>query len=100
VTDQKFLVELKKVYVMGSEMQTQIMRAQKSEKNLIFEINKGSPPNLPVSKPPVMKSKKTNLASASTPETKTPSFKTTKIHNAYLQNSQCQNAQFCCIATK
>jgi hypothetical protein len=46
-----------------------------------------------------MKSKKPNLASASTPETKTASFKTAKIHNVYLQNSQCQNAQFCCIAT-
>jgi hypothetical protein len=32
-----------------------------------------------------MKSKKPNLASTSTPETKT-----AKIHNAYLQNSQCQ----------
>jgi hypothetical protein len=35
-----------------------------------------------------MKSKKPNLACASTPETKT-----AKIHNAYLQNSQCQNAR-------
>jgi D-lyxose ketol-isomerase len=29
-----------KIYVMGSEMQPQIMRAQKSEQILIFEINK------------------------------------------------------------
>jgi hypothetical protein len=35
-------VELKKLYVMGSEMQPQIMRAQKSEEILIFEINKGT----------------------------------------------------------
>jgi hypothetical protein len=40
VTDQKFYAELKKVYVMGSEMQPQIMRAQKSEQILIFEIDK------------------------------------------------------------
>jgi hypothetical protein len=38
--DQKFYAELKKVYVMGSEMQAQIMRAQKSEEILFFEINK------------------------------------------------------------
>jgi hypothetical protein len=31
---------VKKVYVMGSEMQPQIMRAQKSEQSLVFEINK------------------------------------------------------------
>jgi hypothetical protein len=42
----------------------------------IFSV---SPPNLPVSKPPVMKSEKPNLASASTPETKIVSFKTAKI---------------------
>jgi hypothetical protein len=59
-----------------------------------FTVLNGSPPNLPVSKPPVMKSKNPNLASANTPETKT-----AKIHNAYLQNSQCQNAQFYCITT-
>jgi hypothetical protein len=38
--DLKFYVELKIVYVMGFEMQPQIMRAQKSEEILIFEINK------------------------------------------------------------
>jgi hypothetical protein len=38
--DQKFYVELKKVYVMGSQMQPQIMRAQKYEQILIVEINK------------------------------------------------------------
>jgi hypothetical protein len=38
--DQKFYAELKKVYVMGSEMQPQIMSAQKSEQILIFEIYK------------------------------------------------------------
>jgi hypothetical protein len=34
-------------------------------------------------KTPVMKFKKSNLASANTPETKTASFKTAQIHNAY-----------------
>jgi hypothetical protein len=38
--DVKFYAELKKVYFMGSEMQPGVMRAQKSEQILIFEINK------------------------------------------------------------
>jgi hypothetical protein len=51
--------------------------------NESYQIRKiGSPPNLPVSKPPVMKSKKPNLASASTPETKIASFKTASVKNA------------------
>jgi hypothetical protein len=33
-------IQFKKVYAMGSEMQPQIMRAQKSEQIFIFEINK------------------------------------------------------------
>jgi hypothetical protein len=36
----KFYAELKKVYFMGSEMKPEVMRAQKSEQILIFEINK------------------------------------------------------------
>jgi hypothetical protein len=42
-------------------------------------VFKGSPSNLPESKPPVMKSKKPNLASASTPETKTASFVVSRL---------------------
>jgi hypothetical protein len=37
---QKFLVELKKIYFMGSEMHPQIITAQKPEQILIFDINK------------------------------------------------------------
>jgi hypothetical protein len=37
--DQKFYVELKKVYVMGFEMQPQIIRAQKSVLKILKLIN-------------------------------------------------------------
>jgi hypothetical protein len=51
--DQKFYVELKKAYVMGSEMQPGVMRAQKRDiqisrvtyllmKNVIFSLKKYS----------------------------------------------------------
>jgi hypothetical protein len=46
----------------------------------------GRTPKQPVSKRPIMKFKKPNLASANTPATKTASFKTANIHNAYLLN--------------
>jgi hypothetical protein len=55
----------------------------------LVEYLEGRTPKQQVSKRPVMKFKKPNLASANILETKTASFKTAKIHNAYIQNAQC-----------